>query len=64
MWQEVRNNTESLKDNMKVLIVDFDHYEMLYSLCMCASRYASHIYVCSVPAYIERLKTVLSDSEV
>lgn len=41
---------------MKVLIVDFDHYEMLYSLCMSACRYASHIYICSVQEYIERLK--------
>jgi hypothetical protein len=41
---------------MKVLIVDFDHYEMLYSLYMSACRYASHIYICSVQEYIERLK--------
>ncbi len=41
---------------MKVLIADFDHYEMLYSLYMCSCRYAGHVYVCSVPEYIERLK--------
>lgn len=41
---------------MNVLIVDFDHYEMLYSLYMSACRYASHIYICSVQDYIERLK--------
>jgi len=51
---------------MKVLIVDFDHYEMLYSLYMCAGMYASHVYVCSVPEYIERLKqtTISSGVEV